>query len=79
MKAFGKRVDGPDMNSGMNWFRVTDVLQPDAKIPTSKVSEKTVVQETFLKPKLVCQWPNHLVLNVVTEAQNDHQRVKIIN
>ena len=62
-----------------NWYQVTDVLQANAKVPTSSsngTGENGENGEIFLKPKMICQWPKHLVLNVVNE-DSKQERVRI--
>ena len=68
-----------------NWYQVTDVLQANAKVPTSSSNGTDPTSssngtgengEIFLKPKMICQWPKHLVLNVVNE-DSKQERVRI--
>ena len=59
-----------------DWYQVTDVLQVNAKVPTSSSNRSG---EVFLKPKMICQWPKHLVLNVVTEdSKQERVRTKML-
>lgn len=53
---------------------MTDVLEANAKLPASSSNG---TGEIFLKPKMICQWPKHLVLNVVTEDSKQERVIKI--